>query len=56
MNTGMQDAFNLAWKLTLVIRKTCDDHLLDSYSPGTNEVSVQFRTGVLKVHRQFLRS
>jgi 2-polyprenyl-6-methoxyphenol hydroxylase-like FAD-dependent oxidoreductase len=23
MNTGMQDAFNLAWKLALVIRNTC---------------------------------
>ena len=33
MNTGMQDAFNLAWKLALVVRKTCDEHLLDSYSP-----------------------
>jgi 2-polyprenyl-6-methoxyphenol hydroxylase-like FAD-dependent oxidoreductase len=33
MNTGMQDAFNLAWKLALVVRKTCDEHLLDSFSP-----------------------
>src|ERR1700730_17977872 len=38
MNTGMQDAFNLAWKLALVIRKTCDDHLLDSYSPERSKV------------------
>jgi hypothetical protein len=33
MNTGMQDAFNLAWKLALVIRGVCADSLLDSYSP-----------------------
>ncbi|HWZ97007.1 MAG TPA: FAD-dependent monooxygenase [Candidatus Dormibacteraeota bacterium] len=33
MNTGMQDAFNLAWKLALVIRNSCGDRLLDSYSP-----------------------
>jgi 2-polyprenyl-6-methoxyphenol hydroxylase-like FAD-dependent oxidoreductase len=33
MNTGMQDAFNLAWKLALVIREACADPLLDSYSP-----------------------
>jgi len=38
MNTGMQDAFNLAWKLTLVVRKTCGDHLLDSYSPERSVV------------------
>ena len=33
MNTGMQDAFNLAWKLALVIHEKCDGRLLDSYSP-----------------------
>ena len=38
MNTGMQDAFNLAWKLALVVRKTCDEHLLDSYSPERSSV------------------
>jgi 2-polyprenyl-6-methoxyphenol hydroxylase-like FAD-dependent oxidoreductase len=38
MNTGMQDAFNLAWKLALVVRETCDEHLLDSYSPERSKV------------------
>lgn len=32
MNTGMQDAFNLGWKLALVCRGTCVDSILDSYS------------------------
>jgi hypothetical protein len=33
MNTGMQDAFNLAWKLALVCRGICAERqLLDSYS------------------------
>lgn len=32
MNTGMQDAFNLAWKLAMVCRGACDDSVLDSYS------------------------
>ena len=32
MNTGMQDAFNLAWKLSLVIGGICKPSLLDSYS------------------------
>jgi len=38
MNTGMQDAFNLAWKLALVIRKTCDERLLDSYNPERSAI------------------
>ena len=33
MNTGMQDAFNLAWKLALIVRGIAtSDALLDSYS------------------------
>ena len=32
MNTGMQDAFNLAWKLSLVIAGATGPSLLDSYS------------------------
>lgn len=31
MNTGMQDAQNLAWKMAFVIRNTANDKLLDSY-------------------------
>jgi hypothetical protein len=38
MNTGMQDAFNLTWKLALVIRGACADRLLDSYSPERSGV------------------
>jgi 2-polyprenyl-6-methoxyphenol hydroxylase-like FAD-dependent oxidoreductase len=38
MNTGMQDAFNLAWKLALVIRGVCAESLLDSYSPERSGV------------------
>src|SRR6202041_3505318 len=41
LNTGMQDAFNLAWKLALVIRKSCAEHLLDSYSPERSAVGDQ---------------
>jgi 2-polyprenyl-6-methoxyphenol hydroxylase-like FAD-dependent oxidoreductase len=32
MNTGMQDAFNLAWKLALVCHERCAEPILDSYS------------------------
>jgi 2-polyprenyl-6-methoxyphenol hydroxylase-like FAD-dependent oxidoreductase len=32
MNTGMQDAFNLAWKLAMVVQSAAKPSLLDSYS------------------------
>jgi 2-polyprenyl-6-methoxyphenol hydroxylase-like FAD-dependent oxidoreductase len=32
MNTGSQDAYNLAWKLTLVIKGKAKDCLLDTYT------------------------
>src|SRR5262249_11812484 len=38
MNTGMQDAFNLAWKLSLVIAGNAKPSLLDSYSPERSRV------------------
>ena len=42
MNTGMQDAVNLAWKLALVFHGTCKgDRLLDSYSPERSAVGAQ---------------
>ena len=31
MNTGLQDAYNLAWKLALVVQGRADEALLDSY-------------------------
>jgi len=31
MNTGLQDAYNLAWKLALVVANRADDTLLDTY-------------------------
>lgn len=31
MNTGLQDAYNLAWKLALVIKNQASPHLLDTY-------------------------
>jgi 2-polyprenyl-6-methoxyphenol hydroxylase-like FAD-dependent oxidoreductase len=34
MNTGLQDAYNLAWKLALVVSGRADDPLLDSYEPS----------------------
>ena len=31
MNTGLQDAYNLAWKLALVVKQRAGDALLDTY-------------------------
>jgi len=41
MNTGIQDAYNLAWKLALVERGLADESLLDSYEAERHPVGVQ---------------
>jgi 2-polyprenyl-6-methoxyphenol hydroxylase-like FAD-dependent oxidoreductase len=41
MNTGMHDAFNLAWKLALIERGGAKPFLLDSYSPERSAVAAQ---------------
>jgi hypothetical protein len=44
MNTGIQDAFNLAWKLALVVQNKASAQLLDSYQ----EERLPVAKGVLK--------
>jgi 2-polyprenyl-6-methoxyphenol hydroxylase-like FAD-dependent oxidoreductase len=39
MNTGIQDAVNLAWKLALVIRKKSSDSLLNTYNEEREPVA-----------------
>ena len=39
MNTGLQDAVNLAWKLALVCHGVCDPVLLDSYEAERRPVA-----------------
>ena len=39
MNTGIQDAFNLAWKLAMVCRDEAGDGLLDSYEAERRPVA-----------------
>jgi 2-polyprenyl-6-methoxyphenol hydroxylase-like FAD-dependent oxidoreductase len=41
MNTGIQDAYNLAWKLALVERGLADESLVDSYQAERHPVGVQ---------------
>jgi 2-polyprenyl-6-methoxyphenol hydroxylase-like FAD-dependent oxidoreductase len=38
MNTGMQDAINLAWKLAMVVKHQASETLLESYSPERTAV------------------
>ncbi len=45
MNTGMQDAFNLAWKLAMVVRGNATERLLDSFSIERSEVGDQVLKG-----------
>ena len=39
MNTGLQDAYNLAWKLALVVQGKADESLLDSYEAERQPVA-----------------
>ena len=39
LNSGVQDAHNLAWKLHAVITDTADDTLLDTYDPERRPVA-----------------
>lgn len=41
MNTGLQDAYNLGWKLALVCQGHCSDTLLDSYHAERRPVADQ---------------
>jgi 2-polyprenyl-6-methoxyphenol hydroxylase-like FAD-dependent oxidoreductase len=41
MNTGMQDAYNLAWKLALVEKGLADQKLLDSYQSERHPVGAK---------------
>lgn len=49
MNTGIQDAYNLAWKLALVIKNSADPKLLDSY----NEERLENADNLLKTTDRF---
>ncbi|MGE5427818.1 MAG: FAD-dependent monooxygenase [Methylococcaceae bacterium] len=40
MNTGMQDAYNLAWKLAFYIRGKANEKLLDSYQSERRPVAI----------------
>jgi 2-polyprenyl-6-methoxyphenol hydroxylase-like FAD-dependent oxidoreductase len=45
MNTGLQDAYNLAWKLALVVKQRAPDSLLDSYEPERRPIAAETLEG-----------
>ena len=49
MNTGIQDAYNLAWKLAMVLRGADDKRILDSY----NEERLENAENLLKTTDRF---
>jgi 2-polyprenyl-6-methoxyphenol hydroxylase-like FAD-dependent oxidoreductase len=51
MNTGLQDAYNLAWKLALVIHKQADAGLLDSFEQERIPVATALLNGTDRAFR-----
>lgn len=41
LNTGLQDAVNLGWKLAQVVKKVCPDSLLDTYHTERHPVAAR---------------
>ncbi len=57
MNTGMQDAFNLGWKLALAWRGLAGETLLASYSPERSGIGEQvLRNATGMTHLAILRN
>ncbi len=52
-NTSIQDAFNLAWKLALVLKGRADSKLLESYSEERAPVAKQIVTGANRSINKF---
>jgi len=51
MNTGLQDAYNLAWKLALVVRKQAGADLLDSFEEERIPVAQALLNGTDRAFR-----
>jgi 2,4-dichlorophenol 6-monooxygenase len=52
-NTSIQDSYNLAWKLAMVLRGQAGEGLLDSYQTERAPVAAQIVTRANKSSRQF---
>ncbi|ESY09173.1 hypothetical protein X748_24260 [Mesorhizobium sp. LNJC386A00] len=54
MNTGLQDAFNLGWKLAMVLRGQAPDTLLDSFDAERHPVATMAQRETDLMFRSFL--
>jgi 2-polyprenyl-6-methoxyphenol hydroxylase-like FAD-dependent oxidoreductase len=54
MNTAVQDAYNLGWKLGQVLRHGAPDVLLDSYEAERLPVAAQLLEFVVQMHKDWL--
>jgi hypothetical protein len=54
MNTAVQDAYNLGWKLGHVLRHGAPDALLDSYEAERLPVAVHLLEFVVQMHKDWL--
>lgn len=54
MNTGIQDAFNLAWKLAYVVKGAARPELLNSYNAERHPVAVALLAGTDRAYRNIL--
>src|SRR5260221_12877809 len=50
-NTSVQDSYNLAWKLALVLSGEADERLLDSYNDERQPVGRKVIDRAMKSHR-----
>lgn len=53
MNTGIQDAFNLAWKLAMVLRGDAPEDLLGSYSAERHTIDGRVQRGADLMFKTF---
>src|SRR5690606_12937296 len=51
LNTGVQDAFNLGWKLAQVLRHGAGDALLDSYEAERRPVAAEVLGLSTRIHQ-----
>src|SRR5205814_2075396 len=59
LNTGVQDAVNLGWKLAQVVKRTSPDSLLDTYHAERHPVGarvLQTTMAQVALHREDERS
>ncbi|AHK35735.1 hypothetical protein OPAG_06614 [Rhodococcus opacus PD630] len=56
MNTGIQDSFDLAWKLDAVLQGWADDRLLDSYDPERRACVAQTSSLASSIYQDWIHT